>query len=153
MLLEQFSDGVGIERVGAHPAWVGRKATGWLWTSAWNSVHQLSPRSSGVASQELSQRSSFLFCGRRRRVPRRRREAVDLAFRRVIAVATVYFPTCLVVPNRKYSTNLELKRGSSAEQGAEWSDSGRVGAESYAAGDAPMKKGLARSRTAEKGVQ
>jgi hypothetical protein len=39
------------------------------------------------------------------------------------------------------------------EQGAKWSDSGRVGAESHAAGDAPMKKGLAMSRTAEKGVQ
>ena len=38
------------------------------------------------------------------------------------------------------------------EQGAKWSDSGRVGRESHAAGDAPMKEGLAMSRTAEKGV-
>jgi hypothetical protein len=39
------------------------------------------------------------------------------------------------------------------EQGAKWSDSGRLGAESHPAGDALMKKGLAMSQTAEKGVQ
>lgn len=93
MLFEKLGDDVGVERVAAHPVRGNRRVTGLRMRSASNSLHQFSPRSSGVASQESSQRSSILFWGRKALPARAGLPDAILALRfRIPTVLATIFP-------------------------------------------------------------